>query len=217
MQRSRGRSAILETVARYYSEKLERFGPTAKGVDWNSADSQLLRFAQLLALDSGTPDRSVNDYGCGYGAFVDYLLESGRRWTYTGFDVSEAMIREARTRHAGRAGVSFTTSSAELVPADYTVASGIFNVKLGHPADAWHEYVLQVLGEIDRLTLGGFAFNMLSTYSDPERRRADLYYAEPGYFFDYCKRNFSPHVALLHDYPLYEFTILVRKKLPWPS
>ena len=29
--------------------------------------------------------------------------------------------------------------------------------------------------------------------------------------FDVCKQPFSPRVALLHDYPLYEFTIIVRK------
>ena len=29
--------------------------------------------------------------------------------------------------------------------------------------------------------------------------------------FDLCKRRYSPRVALLHDYPLYEFTVLVRK------
>jgi hypothetical protein len=31
--------------------------------------------------------------------------------------------------------------------------------------------------------------------------------------FDICKRKFSRNVALLHDYGLYEFTILVRKDL----
>ena len=217
LQGNRGKSAILETVARYYSEKLARFGPTAQGVDWNSADSQRLRFAQLLALDASADDRSVTDYGCGYGALVDYLVESGRRWRYTGFDVSEEMIRQACSLHAGRTGVDFTTAAVELAPADYTVASGIFNVKLDHPRDVWQEYVLQVIADLDRLSHAAFAFNMLSTYSDPERRRTDLYYGDPGYFFDYCKRRFSPHVALLHDYPLYEFTIIVRKKLSWPS
>ena len=28
--------------------------------------------------------------------------------------------------------------------------------------------------------------------------------------FDVCRQRFSPRVALLHDYPLYEFTIIVR-------
>ena len=29
--------------------------------------------------------------------------------------------------------------------------------------------------------------------------------------FDLCKRRFSTRVALLHDYPLFEFTVIVRK------
>jgi hypothetical protein len=33
---------------------------------------------------------------------------------------------------------------------------------------------------------------------------------DPLRLFDHCKRTFSPDVALLHDYPLWEFTILVR-------
>ena len=44
----------------------------------------------------------------------------------------------------------------------------------------------------------------------PERMRPDLYYADPCRLFDHCKRRYSRHVALLHDYGLYEFTILVR-------
>jgi hypothetical protein len=52
---------------------------------------------------------------------------------------------------------------------------------------------------------------MLTSYADREKQRSDLYYADPMFFFDYCKRRFSPRIALLHDYPLYEFTILVRK------
>ena len=41
--------------------------------------------------------------------------------------------------------------------------------------------------------------------------RPDLYYADPCELFDRCKRRYSRNVALLHDYDLYEFTILVRK------
>lgn len=180
-------------------------------MDWNSAESQRLRFEQLLQVGAETEGRSVNDYGCGYGAFADYLHECGRAWTYTGFDVSEAMVERARSLHAGFAMASFTTSVTDLLPADYTVASGIFNVRLDHSAQAWQGYVLHVLSDLDRLSRSGFAFNMLSTYSDPERRKPTLFYGDAAFYFDYCKRRFSPRVALLHDYPLYEFTIIVRK------
>lgn len=51
----------------------------------------------------------------------------------------------------------------------------------------------------------GFSFNLLSTYADWKENH--LFYGDPTYFFDYCKRNFSKKVFLLHDYPLYEWTI----------
>jgi hypothetical protein len=52
---------------------------------------------------------------------------------------------------------------------------------------------------------------MLTSYSDPDRMRSDLYYGDPCLFFDHCKRTYSKQVALLHDYGLYEFTVIVRK------
>jgi hypothetical protein len=41
--------------------------------------------------------------------------------------------------------------------------------------------------------------------------REDLYYADPARLFDHCKTRFARNVTLLHDYGLYEFTMLVRK------
>ena len=70
---------------------------------------------------------------------------------------------------------------------------------------------------IDRLAAlatKGFAFNALTSYSDADRRRDDLHYADPLHWFDYCKRSHSRFVTLLHDYPLYEFTLLVRVQRP---
>jgi SAM-dependent methyltransferase len=203
--------AILERVAHYYGERLRAFGTTPRGVDWNSADSQALRFGRLLQVVEHDGEVSVNDYGCGYGALVDYLDAMGRRLTYCGFDISEPMVGAARARHAASAWCSFVDDPARLLPADYTLASGIFNVKLDHPVDLWREYVLQTLATLETLSRRGFAFNMLSTYSDLDKRRADLFYADPLQMFDVCKRRFSPRVSLLHDYPLYEFTVIVRK------
>ena len=55
----------------------------------------------------------------------------------------------------------------------------------------------------------GISFNLLTKYADYEAD--NLYYGDPLYFFDYCKRNLSKYVTLLHDYELYEWTILVKK------
>jgi hypothetical protein len=91
------------------------------------------------------------------------------------------------------------------------LASGIFNVKLQSDDEAWKAYMLATVDQLDGLSTRGFSFNVLTQYSDPERRRQDLYYADPLFWFDHCKRKYSRFVSLLHDYPLYEFTILVKK------
>jgi len=202
---------IREQVRRYYGEKIHAHGATARGVDWNSAASQRMRFAELLRIRPNSAPFSLNDYGCGYGALADYLIEEGCSFTYWGFDISEEMIATARQLHETTKQIRFVTKEDELTLADYSVASGIFNVKLKNAVAEWEDYVLNTLESLNRLSARGFAFNLLTKYSDQEFMRPDLYYGDPLFFFDYCKSKFSRFVSLIHDYPLYEFTILVRK------
>lgn len=201
----------LNAVARYYSDRLARFGPTPAGVDWNSAESQRLRFEQLArVLEPADVRFSVLDYGCGYGAFADFLHERGAPADYTGFDIAPAMAAAAAARHAACAHCAFTDRRDSLTPADYTVASGIFNVKLESSEPIWREYVLSTLDDLAGLSRRGFAFNLLTDYADPDKRRPDLFYGDSRALFDRCKQRYSKFVALHHDYPLYEFTIIVR-------
>lgn len=207
---------LLGSVERYYAARVAEHGATARGVDWSSPESQLLRFDQLARLwgTEGGGEIDVIDYGCGYGALVDYLLErgGGAPFRYQGFDISDAMIRETRSR-AGP-GRRFTTDEGSLARAEYAVASGIFNVKLDADDADWSEYMRRTVDRLAALATTGFAFNALTSYSDADRRRSDLHYADPLRWFDYCKRTHSRFVTLLHDYPLYEFTLLVRVQRP---
>jgi SAM-dependent methyltransferase len=202
---------LLDAVRRYYSEKIVEHGPSAKGVDWRDEASQELRFDQLLKVCDLSAPFTINDYGCGYGALATYLEELGVDFRYTGFDISAEQLEQARELLAGSERCRFVGTEAELERADYTVASGIFNVRLDAPVAAWTEQALETLARVDELSARGFSFNMLTSYSDPELMRDDLWYADPRELFDHCKRTFSRWVALLHDYGLWEFTILVRK------
>jgi SAM-dependent methyltransferase len=200
---------IKDKVGQYYSGRVREHGASARGVDWNSEESQVLRFTQLARVLPDSGPFSVVDFGCGYGALVAFLKKRGPEFEYQGFDISNDMIERARQEHGH--DLRFTTSEAALEPADYALASGIFNVKLDTPVEDWTRYVLHTTSVLDRLGRSGFAFNMLTSYSDADRMRSDLYYGDPTYFFDHCKRTYSKQVALLHDYGLYEWTLIVRK------
>lgn len=204
---------LLTEVADYYSEKLALHGDTPKGVDWNGEDSQTLRFEQLCKLINGQDQFSLNDLGCGYGALHGFLGSRFSRFSYLGIDVSESMVLSAQQRYQGADNARFVLSNEPDRIADYGVASGIFNVRLGRSDAEWREYVEATLDILDRTSRFGFSFNCLTSYSHAEKMRDYLYYADPCALFDLCKRRYSRNVALLHDYGLYEFTILVRKAL----
>jgi len=206
------RQLPLEAVEKYYTEKLKTYGPTPLGVDWNGPDSQYLRFRQLARIiDTETPF-TLNDLGCGYGAFFDYIKATASVVDYVGVDVSEAMVHEARSLHVGPNGPAFEIGKLCSRTSDYTVASGIFNVRLEEADESWWEYLCDTLRHMNEMSRMGFSFNCLTSFADPDRMRPYLYYADPCRVFTLCKKEFSRNVALLHDYDLYEFTVLVRKE-----
>lgn len=203
---------LLTDVANYYANKLAAHGVTPRGVDWNSEESQIIRFKQLCKiLGSPTTHFSLADLGCGYGALLDFLKLDYSSFEYIGLDISSDMVHAASQRYKAVENARFIASSAPEKVIDYSVASGIFNVRVGRSYEQWRDYIKTTLDVLHSSSKFGFSFNCLTSYSDEHKKRDDLFYADPCMLFDLCKRRYSQQVALLHDYGLYEFTILVRK------
>jgi SAM-dependent methyltransferase len=199
----------IASVASLYTESLSKHGIDSQAVGWKDEASQLFRFDQLArVIDDGDEPISVNDWGCGFGAMFDYLDRrlGARLASYTGYDISPKMIGAARSA-VDDERASFVLGSSPQA-ADYTFVSGTFNVRQQASEDDWRAWVEERLRELAAASHRGFAFNLLSTYVD--WKEDHLFYGDPRGFFDFCKRELSSRVALLHDYPLYEWTILVR-------
>lgn len=198
---------------RYFSEKMDEFGATPRGVDYNGPEAQERRFEQLVKVIDPSRPFTVIDYGSGYGAMFDFLNKMGWQFEYYGVDLIEKMVLAGRESHKNFPNAHFTTNDRELPVADYLLAGAIFNIKLDETYENWQSFVVETLERMNELCSRGFSFNMLTKYSDPDRvaLRPDLFFGDPLFFFDQCKRRFSRNVALLHDYGLYDFTILVRK------
>ena len=197
----------------YFSEKLEEFGATPRGVDYNGPEAQEHRFEQLIKVIQPAQPFTVIDYGCGYGAMFDFLNGKAWKFEYFGVDVIAKMVIAARDSHKNLPNAHFTTYERDLPTADYLVGGSIFNIKLDVTYEDWQDSVVKTLYQMNSLCSKGFSFNMLTKYSDADRmaQRPDLFYGDPLFFFDLCKREFSRNIALLHDYGLYDFTLLIRK------
>ena len=162
-------------------------------------------------MNQSQPGFSLTDFGCGVGAYFDYLSARGHHVKYLGIDGTAAMVDTAREMHKDVDNCQFEEGWALTRETDYTVVSGTFNYKGETPFEQWQDFVLTALRNIDQFSTKGFAFNLLTSYSDKEKMLSHLYYPSPSFYFDYCKSNFSKNIALLHDYGAYEFTVLVRK------
>lgn len=204
---------IITEVAEYYDDKLKVHGATPKGVDWNSLESQELRFVQLMKLiNFDESNFTLLDFGCGLGDLLRFIRLSNfsNGYEYTGFDISKEMISRAAKINQNL-DAHWVSDEAKLNTYNFTVASGIFNVKQEVETEIWENYILETLNLMNDLSSEGFAFNMLTSYSDKDYMKDYLHYANPTFYFDYCKNNFSKNVALLHDYNLYEFTLIIKK------
>lgn len=204
---------ISEQARSYYDEHIGKHGFSAQGVGWKNEKAQRDRFLELKKLID-QPVFTINDLGCGTGAFYDFLLSEGcHSFDYRGYDVLDKMITHASENYRDTPSVSFKKigSAEEMETADYSVASGIFSLKYDHSEEDWITHVTSTLQQMNEKSSRGFAFNMLTKYSDPDRINPDLYYADPLFIFDYCMKHFSRKVALLHDYEQFDFTILLKK------
>ncbi|GIV33640.1 MAG: putative methyltransferase [Chitinophagales bacterium] len=200
----------LEKVEKLYSENLRKFGIDPRSVGWTREGSQQLRFHKLLQIVQNKSEPfTLNEVGCGYGELYKYCKETGYNiQKYYGYDISTDMLEAARKYIGGPEVVLYHKSRLES-QADYAVASGIFNVKFDEDDQKWEAYVRDMIVNMSQFSVKGFAFNALTTYVD--YKAPGLYYADPFYYFDFCKKNISRYVTLLHDYDLYEWTMLVTK------
>jgi SAM-dependent methyltransferase len=206
-------SEIYASVESYYSEKIIAFGPVPAGADWDSIITQEVRFQQLLKICDFSAPFALNDVGCGYGALFSYLnrYHSETDIDYLGFDISPAMISQADSlqRDLSRAGFRVANVSPRL--ADYSVASGIFNVKLDHPLDKWQRYIGKTLVDMCASSRLGFAVNFMTPDAVNENPEG-LYCTTPDPWIRFCKDQLRSSAQVIAGYGLREFTLLVRTR-----
>ena len=204
----------LNTISELYSNSLQKNGATSYGVGWNSSSSHNLRFDILTneLIDKRDSIISINDYGCGYGALLKYLIKSKEIQIskYNGFDISCDMINKCKEIYKDFTGkLNLVNSSTISSYSDYSIASGTFNVKLNHEDNVWEDLIYRKLQEMNRFSRKGFSFNLLSTEVD--WKKSHLYYGDPLYWLKCCKSLFSKDAILIKDNNLFEWSIIVRK------
>lgn len=114
---------------RFYQRAIERYGCTARGLNWNSKSSQYTRFEiiyELLAHEFSSA--KVVDAGSGFGDLYLFLKQKGALpRNYVGYDTLEEALFVAHKRTKQRF-VKCDILCDALEEADFYIASGSMNI-----------------------------------------------------------------------------------------
>ncbi len=210
----KGINSMLLPVTTAYRLRYRQNGATPKGVFWSNQENVRQRFEILCRVfdpeDIARGDSTITDLGCGYGALYDFLKSHPilRGGEYRGYDICEALL-DACTTRIRDPRASFHHRMYVKEPADYSIVSGTFNLKLEANEADWLTYTQMSLKHLWGKTNKALAFNMLDI---AEAEPMDgLYYAVPEDFEAFCRENMSKNVEIVTNYGLPDFTVFVRR------
>jgi hypothetical protein len=205
-------NSINSKIIEFYKTKEEK-PTTYEKLGWKNKEAQENRFKQLVRNFEFTNGCSINDLGTGLGDLYFYIENQNKNldFTFHGYDIYDFMIENCENIFKNKENTFFhkIDENNEILNADYTIASGIFNLKYNANNEEWEQYIFKTIREMFEKSTIGCSFNCLTIYSDKEYMREELFYSDPLKIFDFCKRELSSKVTLNHDYGEYDFTITI--------
>lgn len=144
----------------YFTGRLKKYGYSHKSLSWESPFTQNARFIELLkicTMGSKLKDISLLDFGCGLGHLYKFIKDNGLlgSWgiDYTGADINEAFINEARKKMSA---ARFIIKDNDIYARsfDYVVCSGIYNLKFSEEFDIAGHYLDELQKLFDGVACG---------------------------------------------------------------
>lgn len=180
----------------FYTNSYKKHGISAKGVHWNSKETQYLRFEVITKLIKDIKNSTLIDVGCGFADYLDYLKNSKLEpLKYLGLDCEEFMIDIASKKYQANDFLLCDILKQAIPKADYLVCSGAFN--LLNERD-----FLFAIEKCFEASNKAFIFNFLTNKSFHELSQEDIFF--------YCK-ELSFKVTIVEEYLFNDSTILIEK------
>ncbi len=196
----------LNKTAELYNERYKALGRSIETVGWGSTLDQKLRF-EMLFRSLNPRGKTILDVGCGLGDMVNFLDEkTDGDFKYIGIDIAGKLIEDAKDvfKHEKVSFFNGEIFSVELPQVDIAVLSGALSFK----TDNIEIYAMSTMKKMFELSREAISLNFLSKYVDFELEKNQHYHPET--VFSQAK-SITKNVALYHDYPLFEFTVQMKK------
>ena len=190
-------------IEKHYSPRINSEDKGYYVLDWESEEAHRGRF-KVLTDQLDLSSLSILDVGCGLGDLYGFIREKKIDADYTGIDLLESMVREARNRYPDASFLSGDMFSHNLFSEgefDVVYSSGIFNLNLGNN----REFLKRALPVFFNTASKWVVFNLL----DPNHpvQSSKYSYFEPEEVIPWVS-EYSKHICVVRDYVPHDFTII---------
>lgn len=177
---------------------------------WLSEDDQYERFAVAIGiLPNLSGEYSVLDVGCGTGDLYPFLKTRNKGISYTGVDISTAMIEKAKQKWP-KANFVYNDFMSPNFPEincqyDYVFGIGSFNLKVNEQ----DQYIEETLEKMWRLARRGMVVTMLSDNCDGPKHE-QYYYYDASKILQWCLKK-TKYLMVNHASTHPEFVVFMYK------
>lgn len=205
--------SIDSKIAEIYNQRFLKLGPAPEASMWFSKKRQFTRFDIILyeiRLLNKNNKRSIIDIGCGYGAFLEFLLERGADdiWSYYGYDVSNEVIKFCKEKYS-QEGV-FYNGSIPTFTAEFIIMSGTYNFFPLKDYNSWRLYFYKSLKTLWSKTTCAMIFNLQT--SDQEKiTDGGIVYTSRKEIESFCKSHFGKVKVLINPTIPKDVTFVIKK------
>jgi len=190
-----------DSVIKRYSERLKKFGHSPETLGWDK-HRHILRY-DILLTHWELKEKSILDFGCGFGDMYGYLHKLNIETEYTGIDINPELVKVGQKAYPDARLIAMDAIQNGLDKSyDYIFSSGVHNLKLSDN----HEFLVKTFELFAARARTGFAINFISDKVD--FRREHLNYTSPSVVLELAY-SYSKRVVLKNDYMPFEFTIFV--------
>jgi len=209
-----------ERIIKFYEDRILEHGEHFRALDWNSEESQKLRFhvfEDAFEMCDKRSDFSVLDVGCGFGDFSGFLKERGYKFDYTGYDISPKILEIAKKRYPqAKFELKDILEAKDLKKFDYVFCSGAFNIRYDDEKThmSWVSSMLQKMYEISNMaSVANFlSVSAVQYLSDAEFNKKEYYYFRPEDIVNFS-RFVTTRFVLRQDYHPGDFTMYLIKQV----
>ncbi|NOX20182.1 MAG: class I SAM-dependent methyltransferase [Nitrospirae bacterium] len=183
-----GKKELLE----FYDHQIKRCGYTCQALRW-TPEGQRARYSFIRHLLIKAEAERILDFGCGFGDLYGYLKDNHMKVEYTGIDINEKMVQEAKRRYPDARFLCLDIEEENFKETfDAVIVCGVFNLRVAGIRESFRQTLHKLFG----LAEGFIILDLLTYYV--KQRDVQLHLVKPSEVLDYLIESLSPYVFLYH-------------------